>query len=235
MIPMDSGFAIRECIRVVLVTDDLGRSAHDLAALVAEAVAGGVTCVQLRERSADARAALKMLRLLHPVCAAAGVPLLINGSMIQRLGGPLRNTEGAHLQAAGFPPEGPPFPERLRFWFPRGPLIGYSAHSLAEAAAAFAAAAHFVTLSPVFDTPSKRDILAPCGPDIFGETRRTLGGRPVVALGGIDLQNAPAVIEAGADGVAVMRAVMEASDPRRAASELRQCVENSLRARNPAS
>ena len=119
--------------------------------------------------------------------------------------------------------------------FPHAPLIGYSAHSLAEAQGAFASGAHFVTMSPVFDTPSKRGILSPCGTAILGEARRTLEGRPVVALGGISLRNAPAVLEAGADGIAVMRAVMGAPDPFAAAKELRECVENSLRARKPAS
>jgi thiamine-phosphate pyrophosphorylase len=84
-------------------------------------------------------------------------------------------------------------------------LIGVSTHSLAEAQAARDAGADFVVFGPVFETESKRAYGAPQGPEKLREVTRALGEFPVVAIGGITLENFSECFEAGARGVAAIR------------------------------
>ncbi|MGF1611747.1 MAG: thiamine phosphate synthase [Kiloniellales bacterium] len=98
-------------------------------------------------------------------------------------------------------------------------LIGTSAHDLAEAQAAAAVGADYVTLSPIFASRSKPGYGPALGPEGLGEIARGLP-IPVMALGGIEAGNAAACLAAGAAGVAVMGAVMAAADPGAAVAEL---------------
>jgi thiamine-phosphate pyrophosphorylase len=86
---------------------------------------------------------------------------------------------------------------------------GYSAHEIEEARVRLADGAAYVTLSPIFDTPSKRGLLPPRGTAWLREARKALGPHAIlVALGGITAENAAEVLAAGANGVAVIRAIM---------------------------
>ncbi len=102
--------------------------------------------------------------------------------------------------------------------------IGYSAHTVDDAARAFACGADYVSLSPVFPPRSKRSSLPPLGVDGFRDACRQLALRdptgPVYALGGIDADAAGDVARAGALGVAVIGALLDADDPRAVASRL---------------
>ena len=84
-------------------------------------------------------------------------------------------------------------------------LIGVSTHSLAEARIARDHGADFATFSPIFDTPSKRVYGAPVGLEKLSEAARALSPFPLVALGGVTLENATDVIHAGATGIAAIR------------------------------
>jgi thiamine-phosphate pyrophosphorylase len=119
---------------------------------------------------------------------------------------------GVHLQAAG---EVARARERLA-----DAIVGVSAHSLADVAAAAAAGADYVTLSPIFLTESKPGY----GPALGTETLRTAAalGIPVLALAGVTAATARACLAAGASGVAVMGEVMRADDP---ACVVREIVE----------
>lgn len=110
---------------------------------------------------------------------------------------------------------------------PRISLLGVSAGTAAEAARALADGADYVGVGSVFGTSTKGDAGAPIGTDGLAEVVRAVGGRiPVVAIGGIGVENARACAAAGADGVAVVSAVMAAEDPewvaRRLAEEVRK-------------
>ena len=98
-------------------------------------------------------------------------------------------------------------------------MIGVSAHSLAEARAAAADGADYVTLSPIFATESKPRY----GPALGLETLASVSDSvalPVIALAGIGPDNAAACLDAGAAGVAVMGAAMRADDPKQLVSDL---------------
>jgi thiamine-phosphate pyrophosphorylase len=87
--------------------------------------------------------------------------------------------------------------------------IGVSTHSLAEVVDAYGGGADFAVCGPVFDTPSKRGMGAPLGLERFADATRATP-LPVLALGGIDLESAPAAIAAGAAGIAGIRLFQEA-------------------------
>ena len=169
----------------LLVVTDRTQAAGPLPDVVAEAVAAGARAVVLRDRDlpADERAALaaELRSVLDPVDG-----LLVTAGA----GG-----DGAvHLAAAE------PFPD------PRPPLVGRSCHSAAELARARAEGCDWAFLSPVFPTASKPGYGPSLGVDGFAALRPL--GPPAYALGGVGPDDVPALLAAGAAGVAVMGPVM---------------------------
>ena len=194
-----------------LVTDRALARGRPLADVVRAAVAGGVTCVQLREKEASARefavAARELLALLRPL----GVPLIVNDRIDVALAA---GADGVHvgqqdLSVADARRLGPP-----------GWIVGVSAESVADAARAERDGADYVGASPVFATPTKADHAPPLG--LAGlRALRAATKLPLVAIGGLHAGNARETIRAGADGLAVVSAIVAADDPRAAAAELR--------------
>ncbi len=195
-----------------LVTDRALARGRPLADVVRAAVAGGVTCVQLREKEASARefavAARELLALLRPL----GVPLIVNDRIDVALAA---GADGVHvgqqdLSVADARRLGPP-----------GWIVGVSAESVADAARAERDGADYVGASPVFATPTKADHAPPLG--LAGlRALRAATKLPLVAIGGLHAGNARETIRAGADGLAVVSAIVAADDPRAAAAELRR-------------
>jgi len=112
--------------------------------------------------------------------------------------------DGVHLTTHSLPAE------VVRNTFGPGFLIGVSTHSLAEVQAARAAGADFVVFGPVFETESKRAYGEPQGLSKLAEVTRELGEYPVVAIGGITLDNAGECFRAGARGVAAISILNDA-------------------------
>lgn len=196
---------------LMLITDRK-RTPGGLETLVRRAVAGGVDIVQIREKDLGAHALLDLARAV--IAAAGAVPVLINDRLDVALAAGAR---GVHLGGASIPVD------RARAIAPRGFLIGYSAHTVAEALDAERHGADYVTLSPVFPTASKPGAPA-IGPAAIAEAVRRLA-IPVVALGGITPENLPAVARAGARRVAVISAIGGAADPESAARRMRAILD----------
>lgn len=195
-----------------LVTDRSLSCGRTLTEVVEEAVAGGVTCVQLREKHCSTRqfieeglALLNMLTPLH-------IPLIINDriDVAMAIGAP-----GVHLGQNDMELS---LARRLL-----GPnyIVGISVESLTDARVAAAAGADYLGVSPVFATPTKTDTAPPLGLDGLKAIRAEVD-IPLVAIGGIKSENCGSVIGAGADGLAVVSALMSAPSPRQAALELRR-------------
>jgi len=102
-------------------------------------------------------------------------------------------------------------------------MIGVTVHNVDEALAAERGGADYVGLSPVFVTGSKSDAGSACGLGMVRRVKDALG-IPVVAIGGINLSNAKSVLEAGADGLAVISAVVSQPDVEAAARCLRAVI-----------
>lgn len=204
-------------MRVYLITDDTGRSPAELTEIIAAAIAGGVTAVQFREKNCGPTSCAIAFESISRICADSEVPLFLNADLIGRftINGPFTGYQYSNRTLPAL----------------QGPIAqthGYSAHDIEDARSAFYNGVHFCTLSPVFETPSKRGILDEIGLDTITATREALPDKPIIGLGGINESNASSCIKAGATGIAVIRAVMNADDPEAAARRLRQIVENSI-------
>ena len=199
-----------EALRLHLVTDSALCGARGILAVVEAAVRGGVTCVQLREKSLDTRAFVERARALKAWLGPLGVPLLINDRVDVALA---CGADGVHVGQNDMAPED------VRRLMPGG-LIGLSVESLAQLAAAERAPVDYYGISPVFATRSKHDAAPALGLDGLRAIRAGTR-RPLVAIGGIDAGNAAQVMAAGADGLAVVSALCSSADPEAAARDLR--------------
>ena len=199
-----------------LVTDrtlSLGRSTVEV---VRAAIRGGVSCVQLREKGCSTREFMDEARLLKALLAGTGVPLFINDRLDVALA---VGADGVHLGQNDLP-----IADARRLVGNRM-IIGISAESVADAIRAEAEGADYIGASPVFTTPTKTDTAPPLGLDGLRAIRRAVQ-LPLVAIGGIDADNASQVLRAGADGLAVVSAIVSAPCPRTAAAGLRQRIQS---------
>ncbi|HEX8773153.1 MAG TPA: thiamine phosphate synthase [Pyrinomonadaceae bacterium] len=167
-----------------------------IVSLTAAAVAARIHLIQLREKNLTARTLYELAARAARLTEGSDTRLLVNDRAdIARAAG----ADGVHLTTrsleAGV----------VRRAFGDDFLIGVSAHSLAEASSAERAGADFATFGPVFDTPSKRAYGQPTGLDALTEAARTLAPFPLLALGGITVENAHDALRAGADGLAAIR------------------------------
>lgn len=164
---------------------------------VGEALAGGVDCVQLRERDLSARQLLDLARPLRELTHRHRAALIVNDRLDVALAA---GADGVHLGFRSLTVA------EARPHVPEGFLIGASTHSPEEGTAAQEAGADYVTFGPVYATPSKRPWLEPRGP---AGLRRFKGSIsiPTIAIGGIDRSRVPEVMAAGASGVGVIRAL----------------------------
>jgi thiamine-phosphate pyrophosphorylase len=174
--------------------------------------------VQLRVPGLPGRALLALARAILPIVRREGQALLLNDRVDVALAA---GADGVHLPSAGIPPA-----EARRLLGP-GAQVGVSCHSVADVARALQGGASFATFGPVFDTPSKRRYGAPVGTARLSEAARL--GLPLLGLGGVDSSNAAAVLEAGASGVAAIRAWLDAEDPASAVRALIDVVHRSRR------
>ncbi len=212
----------RDCLRLYLVTDRDLAGGRPLAEVVRLALRGGVTAVQLREKALGARRFLEEVRQLQAVLAGTGVPLFVNDRVDVALAA---GADGVHVGQDDLPAA-----EARRLVGP-AMLLGVSVATADEARKALSDGADYVSVSPVFLTPTKPDAELAVGLEGVARVRAAAGDAPVLAIGGINAGNARAVVAAGSDGVAVVSAVMSAPDPEAAAADLRREVDAVLELR----
>ena len=193
--------------RLCLVTDrDLARG-RPLVEIVSRAVMGGVTMVQLREKSATTRAFIEEARALKAVLAGKGVPLIVNDRLDIALA---VGADGVHVGQHDMPVEA------VRSLVGPGKIVGLSITDEAQISRPDAAAADYLGIGPIHPQKTKPDASAPLGLGGFARLRK-LTQKPVLAIGGVKANDVPMLAEEGADGVAVVSAIMAAEDPEAAA------------------
>ena len=198
-----------------LVTDRALARGRATAEIVREAVAGGVTCVQLREKNGGTREFLDEARTVQAALRGTGVPLLVNDRVDVALA---VGADGVHLGQRDMP-----IADARRLG-PSGWIIGVSAECVEDAIRAEQEGTDYIGVSPVFATPTKTDTALPLGLAGLRQMRAAVR-LPLVAIGGIHAGNAREVIRAGADGLAVVSAIVSADSPREAARQLRREIE----------
>ncbi|WOC11998.1 thiamine phosphate synthase [Gordonia sp. MP11Mi] len=209
--------------RLYLCTD-ARRERGDLFDFVAEAVAGGVDIVQLRDKGSpgatqfgalDASAELKILEQLRDVVHAGGALLSVNdradiAHAVQ--------ADVLHLGQDDLPPSA------ARAIVGSDMVIGRSTHDVDQMRSAVADSdVDYFCTGPLWTTPTKPGRPA-TGLDLVRAAVTDAGGKPWFAIGGIDLERIPDVTGAGASRIVVVRAITGAADPRRASTELNDAV-----------
>jgi thiamine-phosphate pyrophosphorylase len=197
----------------LLVITDRHQARQPLESIAAAVGRGGGRWLLFRDKDLDAPARRDLAVRLARIAAEEGFVLSVSADV--ELAAAI-DAAGVHLQAAS---QVAPARERLG-----DAVIGVSAHSLADVAAAAAAGADYVTLSPIFITESKPGY----GPALGTEALRTAAthGIPVLALAGVTAATAGACFAAGASGVAVMGEVMRADDPARVVRDIVTALHN---------
>jgi thiamine-phosphate pyrophosphorylase len=205
--------------RFYLVTDRTLCAPRTLASVVHDACVNGVRAVQLREKDFPANDVVTSSTRLAGLLHAQGAKLFVNVATVEddTLGliAVSPGVDGFHV------PDDPDLLVHIRRTFPKH-LIGASTHTIDSVRNATEAGADFLTFGPVYFTPGKKKI------DVQGleKLREACAATtlPVFAIGGVTAQNAGDCLDAGAFGVAVVRAVMEATSARRAVREFAEVL-----------
>ena len=193
-----------------LVTDRKQTGGRPLVDVVEAALRGGARLVQLREKDLSGLALTQLGDEVRAATRRHGALLLVNDRVDVALA---VEADGAHLAGTSMRPED------VRPLLGPDRWIGASVHSLAQAKAAEAGGADFVAFGPVFETPSKAPYGPPVGLDALRAAKRALS-IPILAIGGIMAENLAQVARAGADGFAVISAILADPDPESAARNL---------------
>ncbi len=198
--------------RLCLVTDrDAGRG-RALVDIVAQAVAGGVTMVQLREKAATTRAFLEEARALKALLAPLGVPLLINDRVDIAMA---VDADGVHVGQSDMPVA--QVRDMLRAMPGGHRIIGLSITNSTQMQREDARQTDYLGVGPLYLQQTKPDASTPLGVEGF-RSLRAMTDRPVMAIGGLKADNCAPVIAAGADGLAIVSGIMGADDPHAAAA-----------------
>jgi thiamine-phosphate pyrophosphorylase len=196
----------------VYVIADRGAAGHrSIVEVVRAAIRGGATVVQLRDKSATTREVVELGRALQAVTGSADVPLIVNDRLDVALA---IEAEGVHVGMDDMPVA------LVRRLLGPGRLVGYSPDTLEAALRGQREGADYLGIGDVFGTPSKADAGEPIGLEGLAAVVRAVS-IPVVAIGGITIENAAAAVRAGAAGVAVISAVVGAEDPEGATQQLK--------------
>jgi thiamine-phosphate pyrophosphorylase len=198
-----------------LITDRMQTAGRALPAVVADALRGGLRALQLREKDLAAAELFEIAVELRRLTREYGAKLLINDRIDVALAA---GADGVHLGKAGLPVR------EARRMLGSERLIGYSAHSADEALQAQLDGADFVTLGPVYHTPSKVQYGEPLGLGGLSEAVRVVT-IPVFALGGVKHASVAETMSAGVQGVALISAIMAAPNPRAETEALLRTIE----------
>lgn len=174
-----------------------------MLALVRAGCRASIPLIQLREKNLNTRTLYELTARAAEITRGTMTHLLVNDRAdIARAA----RADGCHLTTRSVEAS------IIRRTFGTDFLIGVSTHSLSEAQAARDGGADFAVFGPVFDTPSKQVYGEPVGLESLREAARTLSPFPVLALGGVTLENVSEISRAGASGVAAIRLFSESID-----------------------
>jgi len=200
--------------RLNVLTDTVLQSRFSHLELTRLAIAGGADTIQFRQKNGPTREMIKIARQLKQMCADAGVTFIVNDRVDVAIAA---DADGAHLGQDDFPI---PLAREL---LGKSRLIGGSAVSLEEAQKCLSEGADYIGFGPVYPTTSKADAGPVTGVDLLKQAVEAIP-LPIIAIGGISAENTPEVIQAGAQGIAVISAVCCQENPEEATRMLYQAL-----------
>ncbi|AZV54099.1 thiamine phosphate synthase [Bacillus pumilus] len=185
--------------------------------VVKEAIQGGITMFQFREkgeRALQGGEKKQLARQLQVLCQEANVPFIVNDDVQLAID---LNADGVHVGQEDTNAED----VRQRIG---NKILGVSTHNLDEVKQAMKDGADYVGMGPVYPTETKKDTRSVQGVSLITEVRRHGLHIPIVGIGGITYDNAAPVIQAGADGISIISAISQSADPKKAAEKLKALV-----------
>lgn len=195
---------LREALKLYLVTDPLLHKGRGVEATCEEALEAGVRFVQLRDKTASSKSLYNSAKALKALCKRYSSYFVVNDRIDIAMA---VKADGVHLGQTDMPTE---IARRIM-----GPtaIIGVSVRTADEAHKAFEDGADYIAANLVFSTETKKDIKEPLGIDMV-KVLSDISTLPLIAIGGINPENTPKVIEAGCTGVAVVTAIMNSISPK---------------------
>jgi len=212
---------IRQYLPLYLVMGLEGTERLTAVELAREALEGGVSLLQLREKKAPLNKVLEQGRQIRELCRNYHVPFIVNDRIDVAL---LLDADGVHVGQDDIPGS-----EARKLLGP-SKIIGISAGTMEEAEYAVAQGADYLGVGAIYATFTKSDAGEPIGTSLLRQIHQRWN-IPMVGIGGINHDNAHQVIEAGADGVAVVSAITKQASPRSAAGMLLKNVKIALEKR----
>lgn len=205
---------IADSMRLYAVTDRTVLTVPSLVSAVAEAIAGGVSCVQLREKEASEAEFEALAQEILPLCRAAHIPFIINDNVALAL---RVDADGVHVGQSDMAAE------NARALVGDKKIVGISVQTLDQAIAAQQCGADYIGVGAMFGTPTKPDAA-----EVSFKTLREICDVvhiPVVAIGGFNERTIAQLAGSGVDGVAVVSALFGAPDIKAAARSLGVCID----------
>lgn len=206
-------------MKLYLVTDRDLSLERSLEEVVSEAVRGGVTMVQLREKDAATGEFIELAGRLMKILTPLGIPLIINDRVDVALA---VDADGVHIGQSDMPYE------TARRLLGPDKIIGLSVENMDDLIKANSLDVDYVGISPVYSTPTKTDTAEPFGLEGLRKAVN-MSKHPTVAIGGMNAGTIADVMAAGTDGVAVVSAICSAENIREAAAQLKAIVESNSR------
>jgi thiamine-phosphate pyrophosphorylase len=197
--------------RLCYITDRLGLASEPLLPFIQAVAQAGVDLIQLREKNLPTQELVKLAEAATGICRGTITKIVINDRLDVAIG---IAADGVHLGGQSLPAE------IVRREAGRNFIVGVSCHSLDEAQRADAGGADYVLLGPIFETPSKLRYGPPLGLSKLSEVAKCIK-TPVLALGGITVENAQACAAAGATGIAGIRIFQDSPSLDETVRELR--------------
>lgn len=202
-------------LRLYLVTDRELALGRPLTDVVEKALKGGVTMVQLREKKATTRRFLQEVMDVKKILQPYNTPLIVNDRVDIALA---TDADGVHLGQSDMPWQ------MARKILGPEKIIGLSIESIKQLEEANSADIDYIGISPVFTTPTKKELEKGLGipgtREIASQSRH-----PAVAIGGINIENVKDVMATGVDGISVVSAICSANDPEASARDLLERID----------
>lgn len=207
---------MRELLKVYFIAGSVNCQ-KDLVSVLEEAIAGGVTLFQYREKGNGALtgdAKYELAKRVQELCKSKNIPFIVNDDVDLAL---KLDADGVHIgqedEAAAS------VREKIG-----DKILGISVHTLEQAQKAVAQGADYFGVGPIFSTQTKEDARDAQGTALIDLFKNHKIETPIVAIGGITAENTPPIIKAGADGVSVISAISQADSVYKAAKKLKEAV-----------
>lgn len=193
-----------------------------LTEVLTEAISGGITFFQFREKGEGAfigKAKITLALKLKQICHDGQIPFIVNDDVELAI---QTDADGVHIGQKDTDPT------KVRDLIGPDKILGISAHTVVEAKKAIEDGADYLGVGPMFPTNSKADAEDVCGPEMIAKMREQGIDIPIVAIGGITIEHTRDILLAGANGVSIISAIASASSPKQAAEQFRSELKRSL-------